>query len=89
MVSEIAVIPDSSRVVVNRWRIVWGTVVLLIAAISGSAVGVLWSWASMHTQSQNFVLRDARLAAHFLRVYRQWPYCRREHGYFSPSVDPV
>lgn len=63
MVSEIAVILDSSRVVVNRWRIVWGTVFLLIAAISGSAVGVLWSWASLHTQSQilYYVMPDWQL----------------------------
>lgn len=63
MVSEITVIPNSSMVAVNRWRIVWGTAFLFIGTISGSAVGVLWSWASSYTQSQilYYVMTDWQL----------------------------
>lgn len=63
MVSEITVIPDSSRVALSRRRILWGTAFLLIAAIAGSAVGVLWSWASPHRLSQilYYVMPDVQL----------------------------
>ncbi|WP_269936525.1 hypothetical protein [Arthrobacter sp. HY1533] len=49
MVSEISATLDSPVVVSNRRRLGWGAAFLLMAAIFGSAVVMLWSWAESHT----------------------------------------
>lgn len=49
MVSEIAATLDSPVVVSNRRRPSWGAACLLMTAIFGSVVGMLWSWAESHT----------------------------------------
>ena len=57
MVSEIATTLASPVVVSNRRRLSWGAAFLLMAAIFGSAVGMLWSWAQSHTsQILHFVM---------------------------------
>lgn len=62
MVSEIAATPDSPITALNRRRLSWGAICVLMAAIFGSAVGMLWSWVRAHPrQILHFVMPDGQL----------------------------